>query len=171
MGTNEKELKKLNTFITHTLDVPNKIFKETIKEFGKRVILRTPVLEIDKSREGETRGNYNTTIGSPNISYNQTARDPSGQNTINNMNNVVNAAPPNSVIYIANGVPWIGVLSRGGYVKDPIRGTMGDDGNWYIRSSGGWSKQLKALGTPYAMDKLTVLEFNSIVEEMKRKYG
>lgn len=90
----------------------NNVIQETFSEMGERIVDRTPV---DK---GTAKGNWNASIGMPD--YTTTTRtDPSGFTTTAKIKKVASNANIGDVLYLANGIDYIGVLERGSSTQAP----------------------------------------------------
>ena len=168
--SNRKFVATVTKFATVTSSHMLIVKKQVAKEMFRRVINRTPLWREDDPDHppGKTKGNWSASNGRP--TEKKLARtDPSGQVTLAAMEKVVDAALAGKSVYLSNSSDHIFVLEEGKY---PI----GGNGSWNKvtkqyekRSTGGWSNQLLPLG-PSGMVRITISEFEEIVNKITRKY-
>jgi hypothetical protein len=153
---NKKELDKIDLFFDSTMKRFKSTFKAAVKEIGYRLVDKTPVYflhETDKA--GNTRANWNISVGNPDLNVNETATDPSGEATKSKIRAYVQSTPvtDTTVFYLANNTEAIYALEYGLYPTQHLtnpevqRGVV-KKGSWnsqtkgyVIRSTGGFSKR------------------------------
>lgn len=86
--------------------------QEVFIEMASRIVERTPV------QSGRARGNWNASTNKEDVST-STFTDPSGQSTIASIKNVAYRSDSKDDLYLANGLPYIGVLERGSSTQAP----------------------------------------------------
>ena len=120
------------------------------------IVKKTPV------DTGRARGNWNVSIGSPDMSVTDKKRKtPKSKKSMPEANG-------DESIYISNNLPYITTLEYGGYPSPVKKGTYNKKTKTYeIRSEGGFSKQ-----APEGMVGVTVANseniFNAAVRSVKK---
>ena len=124
-------------------ELTEEVRKRTHELFTK-IVMRTPV------DSGKARANWNVSRGRANYSF--TEKTDVGR-ALAQVNKVL-TMPVGSVVYLANGVPYIRLLEYGGYPKNPKEPTG--------KTVGGFSSQ-----APAGMVRISVLEFGENVRNTK----
>jgi hypothetical protein len=112
-----------------------------VRDLFKKIVMRTPV------RRGRARANWNVSEGAPNYTYTQ---ETSLSRALAEVEKVM-TLPADSVIFLANGIPYIRLLEYGGYPNPPKKITG--------RTVGGFSSQ-----APAGMVRISVAEFGGTIE-------
>ena len=132
--------------------------KVTLDVFS-RVVKKTPV------DTGETRGNWQTSVGAPILQTIDRDWDPTGE-----VGDQVMASRVTDPVFLSNNVPWILKLEFGRYPNPPEKGTYiprrHGGPRHEVRSAGGFSKQ-----APRGMVRVTLEEFPYIVKLEANKNG
>lgn len=89
-------------------------FRAMAIDLFSSIIEDTPVLE------GRLKGNWNTSIGSPDLNESD-VKDPSGGMTIQKMQRVVLSQKGEQPVFIANNLPYAEVIEMGGPGRTPQR--------------------------------------------------
>lgn len=89
-------------------------FRAIALELFSSIIEDTPVLE------GRLKGNWNTSIGSPDLNETD-VKDPSGGLTTQKMQRVVSSHKGEQSVFIANNLPYAEVIEMGGPGRTPRR--------------------------------------------------
>lgn len=168
---NRKFVATVEKFTTNTETAMLLVKRGVAKEMFKRIIERTPIwFDGDPNHPpGQTRGNWSASQSRPSESVLQRT-DKSGEATIAAMEKVVDKVFEGKSVFLANSVSHIFILEDGGYPKSVERGSWNPTTKAYEkRSTGGWSNSLLRLG-PAGMVKVTLTEFEDIVNMMTRKY-
>lgn len=144
--------------------------RQVAKEMFRRVINRTPLWRDDDPNHppGKTKGNWTASSGRPTTKELKRV-DPSGQITIKAMEKVVDKILAGKSAFLSNTSEYIFVLEYGKY---PVggRGSWNDKTRDYEkRSTGGWSNQLLQFSAQ-GMVRISVSEFEEIVNKITRKY-
>ena len=99
----------------------NKTVKQTAIAVDQTVVLATPV------DTGRARANWQASIGAPETDK-LDIEDPSGQETIDKNNDVINSRERGQDIYLSNNLDYIGPLNEGhsaqapaGFVEEAIQ--------------------------------------------------
>lgn len=128
--------------------------RKAISQLFHDVVYKTPV-DVDDG--GRARANWNISYGSPNLSWSDDEKDTSriqGQ-----IEAVATSAKLGGIMYLSNGVPYIGVLEYGGYPNPPKRGSKKRHEKTYtIHVINGYSMQ-----APVGMMRVTVAQWDSFV--------
>jgi len=126
----------------------------TLYVFGE-VVMRSPV------DTGRFRANWTCTYGQPAIGYTRDALD-KGSSTLETVASQIERFPVGGWMWLANSLPYAGVLEYGGFPNPPKYGSqkMGEAG-FAIHVIGGYSMQ-----APQGMVRITAREFDA---EVKRR--
>lgn len=89
-------------------------FRAMAIDLFSSIIEDTPVLE------GRLKGNWNTSIGSPDLNESD-VKDPSGGMTTQKMQRVVLSQKGEQPVFIANNLPYAEVIEMGGPGRTPRR--------------------------------------------------
>lgn len=174
MGRSANKNKKFVTTVEKFAEVTEAsmglVKRYVAKEMFRRIIERTPIwMEGDPNHPpGLTKGNWSASQNRPTTAILNRV-DSTGEATIAAMEKVVDKVFEGKSIFLSNSTPHIQILEDGGYPKSVEKGSWNPTTRTYEkRSTGGWSNQL--LIGPAGMVKITLAEFEDIVNMAARKY-
>lgn len=126
----------------------------------QRVVMRSPV------DTGRFRANWNVSYGQINTTTTGNT-DQSGSGKSSEIASAVLSMPIGGVFYLANSLPYAGVLEYGGYPNPPLYGSKkrGEDGPT-IHVINGYSMQ-----APNGMVRVTAQEFSDAVARAVKGEG
>jgi len=144
-------------FHAETIEDIDIIRRKTTLDVFSKVVFKTPV------DTGRARGNWSVSISKPSRKVLKGV-DRTGQKVQARIATSVGRSSVTDSVFLANNLPYIGVLEYGGYPMDPEKGSrisIGKaKGQYEIRSAGGFSKQ-----APAGMVRTTIAEFPYIVRK------
>ena len=169
MSDNEEAIRTVELFLDNSLKSANRIFKEAAKEVFIRVVDQTPTFFEHEPSSGNTKANWNASVGSPDRSYAPTAADYSGDTTKSNIRGVIQRTKVdgNTTFYLSNSSPSLPSLELGLYPNPPFLGSWNTLTQTYeIRSRNGYSLQ-----APQGIVGVTALQWPEIVSDMIARYS
>tara|TARA_R110000851_G_scaffold12997_5_gene44699 strand:- start:9680 stop:10075 length:396 start_codon:yes stop_codon:yes gene_type:complete len=93
-------------------NITSEAIRRTEAEVAERIIRRTPV------QTGTARGNWNSSLNSPDRSINNTA-DRNGSRQTRKAKVVLQKAELNDTFYLTNALPYVSELERGSSTQAP----------------------------------------------------
>lgn len=161
---NDKFLSDVIGFTIKAERITNDVRKFIAYEMFSRVVDRTPIYFSYEPTSGNTKFNWQCTLGKPSTRILK-GTDQTGKTTKDRMKKVLDIVKGDETIYFANSVPHILILEDGLYPKSVSKGSYNKQtGKYEIRSSGGYSKM-----APTGMVKVTVLAFSSVSKSAIKK--
>lgn len=166
---NDKALREVELFFKKVEGALEKTSKAALSEMGEALVKQTPVYFEHEPTAGNARANWVVSAGNPDTTYDASAADITGIDTIRRLRDEIRAIniQDGSMVYISNTGPAgkLEALEFGKYPNPPKRGSYNKKTREFeIRSQGGYSLQ-----APAGIVGVTAMQWSDIVEEINLK--
>lgn len=161
---NKEFVADISKFTTKTENRILDARKTMAYDIFSRVIDRTPIWFYWEDGSGNTKYNWQCTVGTLSTRVLKGVDNKKGTVTKKRMQKVVENVQGDETIYFSNSVPWIFNLEDGLYPKSVSKGSWNSRTKKYeVRTVGGFSTQ-----APKGMVKLTLAEYPNIYKRAIR---